>query len=271
MLAQAERRDPQRGRRDEDRRHLRALLQHPEERVPPARRQLRGGAPHPAAQPAGPRQAGWCRSRPVDASSQGAASTARRDLPRPLLPRPAQRRLRPAARADRRAARGRVPRDGAQRGEVVLLRRRRRPDVDGGEARHPDQHQPHRRGRRHRRRHDRDRLPLLPVMLSRRPHRRPGRRRPRARRSRSSTSPRCCSPPCDSRRPVLRSRSARSPERPRSPPPRSASTSPHVRRCVPTFRTSTIHSSSRAELLTPRRPGVTAWNVEQSRAGGQRS
>ena len=57
----AERRDPQRGRRDEDRRHLRALLQHAEERVPPGRWQLRGGPPHPAAQPAGPRQTARAR------------------------------------------------------------------------------------------------------------------------------------------------------------------------------------------------------------------
>ena len=65
-----------------------------------------------------------------------------RDLPRPLLPGPAQRRLRPAARAARRAARGRPQRDAAQLRAVVLLRRRRRPDVDGGEARHPDQQPP---------------------------------------------------------------------------------------------------------------------------------
>ena len=51
----AERRGAQRGRREEDRRDLPALLQHPRQRVPAARRQLRGRAPHPAAQPAGPR------------------------------------------------------------------------------------------------------------------------------------------------------------------------------------------------------------------------
>ncbi len=41
----------------EDRRHLRPLLQHDQERVPPARRQLRGAPPHAAAQPARPREA----------------------------------------------------------------------------------------------------------------------------------------------------------------------------------------------------------------------
>ena len=62
-------------------------------------------APHPAAQPAGPREAARPRS-PVRPSVAGksptkdAASTgADGHLPRPLLPRPAQRRLRPAARA----------------------------------------------------------------------------------------------------------------------------------------------------------------------------
>ena len=62
QLAGAERRDPQRrvrGRRDrrpQDRRHLPALLQHPRPRIPAAGRQLHGAAPHPAAEPAGPRQ-----------------------------------------------------------------------------------------------------------------------------------------------------------------------------------------------------------------------
>ena len=58
----SERRDPQRpvrGRRagrPQDRRHLPALLQHPGPGVPAGRRQLHRAAPHPAAQPAGPRQ-----------------------------------------------------------------------------------------------------------------------------------------------------------------------------------------------------------------------
>ena len=58
----AGRRDPGRAvrgrgdRRPQDRRHLPALLQHPRPRIPAAGRQLHGAAPHPAAQPAGPRQ-----------------------------------------------------------------------------------------------------------------------------------------------------------------------------------------------------------------------
>ena len=69
-------------------------------------------------------------------------------------------------------ARRRVHRDGAQLREVLLLRRRRRPHVDGGEHRRADQPQPHQGGRRHRRRPDRRRLPVLPGDALRRPHRR---------------------------------------------------------------------------------------------------
>ena len=92
-------------------------------------------------------------------------------LPRPVLHRPPQRRLHAAARAARDPARRRVRRDGAQLREVLLLRRRRRPDVDGGEHRRADQRQPHQGGRRHRRRPDRGRLPLLPGDALRRSHR----------------------------------------------------------------------------------------------------
>jgi len=49
VLRGAERVDDERGRRDEDRRELPALLQHPRQRVPRLRRQLRGRAPHRAA------------------------------------------------------------------------------------------------------------------------------------------------------------------------------------------------------------------------------
>ena len=62
-------------------------------------------------------------------------------------------------------------RDGAQLRALLLLRRRRRPDVDGGEHRRADQRQPHQRGRRHRRRPDRGRLPVLPGDALRRAHR----------------------------------------------------------------------------------------------------
>ena len=66
------------------RHHLRALLQHPEERVPRLRPRARGRPPHPAAQPAGPRgQADAGRRR-------GGRREALDHLPRPVLPRPAQ-------------------------------------------------------------------------------------------------------------------------------------------------------------------------------------
>ena len=51
-------------------------------------------------------------------------------------------------------------RSGVKRARL-LLRRRRRPHVDGREDRHAGEPQPHRRAPRHRRRHHRHRLPLL--------------------------------------------------------------------------------------------------------------
>ena len=65
-------------------------------------------------------------------------STGGRDGPRLVLPRPLQRGRGGAARRARRGRRG-DHRDGAQRHDDVLLRRRRRPDVDGGDPRHADQ------------------------------------------------------------------------------------------------------------------------------------
>ena len=56
-LAAAERRDVQGVQGQEGRLDLRALLQHPEERVQRVRHRARGRAPHPAAQPAGAREA----------------------------------------------------------------------------------------------------------------------------------------------------------------------------------------------------------------------
>ena len=97
-----------------------------------------------------------------------------------------------------------VRRDGAVRRTVLLLRRRRRPHVDGGADRRADQREPHPRGRRHRRRPDRRRLPVLPGDARRRADRRAEHAARPARRSRSSTWPRCCSP---------RSRASRRPGR----------------------------------------------------------
>ena len=53
-------------------------------------------------------------------------------LPRPVLPRPSQPGVQPAARAAPGAPRARVRRDGAVRRTLLLLRRRGRSYVDGG-------------------------------------------------------------------------------------------------------------------------------------------
>ena len=66
-------------------------------------------------------------------------------LPRPVLPRPPQPGLLAAARAARDPPGCRVRRDGAQLRALLLLRRRWRAHVDGGEPRRADQHEPHRR------------------------------------------------------------------------------------------------------------------------------
>ena len=63
-LRRAERRDAQRGGRDEDRRELPALLQHDRARVPRLRRPLRGRPPHRAARRAACATAA-CRRRPA--------------------------------------------------------------------------------------------------------------------------------------------------------------------------------------------------------------
>ena len=67
-----------------------------------------------------------------------------------------------------------VHRDAAAPRDVVLLRRRRCPDVDGGADRHPDQPQPHRGGAGDRCRHHRHRLPVLPGDAVRRADRQTG-------------------------------------------------------------------------------------------------
>jgi ferredoxin len=95
-------------------------------------------------------------------------------LPRPVLPRSPQPGLPAATRAAAGAARCVVRRDGAVGRTVVLLRRRRGPDVDGGEPRRADQHQPHQGGGRHGCRSDRGRVPVLPGHAVRRADRRAG-------------------------------------------------------------------------------------------------
>ena len=140
--------DAERGRRDEDRRELPALLQHARQRVPRLRRRVRGGAPHASCWPS------WSRDGRLQVERQRRGD----HLPRLVLPGPAQRRARGAAGAGR--GRRSADRDGAQRQAHVLLRRRRRAHVDGG-ARRPDQRGARPRGGRDRRRHARGRLPVL--------------------------------------------------------------------------------------------------------------
>ena len=83
-------------------------------------------------------------------------------LPRPVLPRPAQPGLHPAARDHGAGARRTGAGDAPVQGARLLLRRGRRPDVDGRAHRQADQHRADRRGARHRPGHDLDRLPVLP-------------------------------------------------------------------------------------------------------------
>ena len=162
----AERLDAERGRRDEDRRQLPALLQHARERVPGLRRPVRGRPPHGA--PRRSRQA-----RQAQAGGFGRVG----HVPRLLLPRAAQRRHRRAARPGGRGRK--AGRDGAKRQAHVLLRGRWRAHVDGG-TREGDQRGARARGGRDRRRDAGRRLPLLHDHARRR--RPPDRARPARRR-----------------------------------------------------------------------------------------
>ena len=137
---QGEHRHPDGGRGEEDRRHLPALLQHDQERVPGPRRGLRGDPPRRAARPPG-----------ADGQARPGHRLHRHGhLPRPLLPGPAQPGLRRAALGARRHPRGRAGRDEALPGAGVLLRGRGGPHVDGGDHRQAGQHGADRRGPRHR-------------------------------------------------------------------------------------------------------------------------
>ena len=173
-----------RARDAQDRHDVPALLQHPGPGVPAAGGALRGRPPHAAARHAGARGQAGARGR--------AGRRNGRHLPRPVLPGPAQRGLRRAPRPGRRRRRH-AGRDAPARRPLVLLRRRRGADVDGGEDRAADQPGPGRRGPVHRRGDDRHRLPVLPGHALRRADPAAERRAGHAR-SRSSTSPSSCSP-----------------------------------------------------------------------------
>ena len=150
--------------------------------------------------------ASWSRR----AGSPRSAGRPQGHLPRPVLPRPAQQGLHAAARgADHRprpAPAGDAPLQGAR----LLLRRRRRPHVDGGEDRQADQRRAHRGGARPRPGRRLHRLPVLHHHAVRRGDREEAVRRGPASTSRSSTSP---DPAALARRPSPPRRPRRSPHR----------------------------------------------------------
>ena len=135
----------------QDRRHLPALLQLAGPGVPAGRRRVRGHPPHAAARPAG-------RGGPAHPGHPGRPQG---DLPRPVLPRPAQQGLHAPARDPRLRPGPHHPGDAPLQGPRLLLRRRRCAHVDGGEDRQADQRRAHRGGARARPRRHLHRLPVL--------------------------------------------------------------------------------------------------------------
>ena len=84
------------------------------------------------------------------------------DLPRPVLPRPAQQGVHAAPRHPRRGARHRGHRDAPVQEPRLLLRRRRGADVDGRADRQADQHRADRGSPRPEPGHHLHGLPVLP-------------------------------------------------------------------------------------------------------------
>ena len=183
-------------RSDRDRGQLRALLQHADERGMPQLGGTTGGAPLPAAERL-VREGRLTPVAPPDGVPEGSSPnrTGTVKLPRPVLHRPPQWHLCAAAGADRRGAGRHAGRDAAQLRALVLRRRRWRADVDGGESRHPDQHDQDCRGGRST---GAGQIvvgcPFLPGDALRRAGHRAG-RGPRRRRRRGLDSRSCCWPP----------------------------------------------------------------------------
>ena len=153
----------------EGRHHLRPLLQHPQERVPRLRPRARGRPPHPAAQPAGPRGeadpgrlrcgAGASARSPTTTPATSAATTRSTPL------RASCCRCCPARRSSRWSATPSAPSAAAPAAPGCGWRRPSATRIND---------QPHQGGRRHRRRPDRRRLPVLPGDALRRADRRAG-------------------------------------------------------------------------------------------------
>ena len=155
----------------------------------------------------------------------GRAGRQERHLPRPVLPRPAQQGLHAAARGARRHPGPQSRGDAPLQGPRLLLRRRRRAVLDGGEDRQADQRRAHRRGARPGPGRHLHRLPVLHPSLtlpfswscSPTPSRpRSARARP-ARTSPCSTSRSCCASRSAPRR---RQRPPRTPQGPPGRPGR---------------------------------------------------
>ena len=159
-------------RRAQGRHLLPSLLQLVQERVPAVRRQLRGLPPHPV---------------PGSTAGVGPSRRARRrgwlerdfddHLPRSLLPRPPQRRVRGAPQPAREGRRRAPGRDGAQPQHELLLRRRRRHGLRRRAARSAREPGARPGGGRHRSGCRRGGLPVLRHDARRRRERPP--RRPR--------------------------------------------------------------------------------------------
>jgi len=148
----AEHRSAQRHGGEEDHHPVPALLQHAAERVPAARRPLRGHPPQRVPLAA--------RGGRQPRHDQRGARRAHR-LPRRLLPRSPQRHLHGAPQGHRIARWRGGARGRAQRHEEHVLRCRWRPLLDGGDGRQGRQRGALAAAARDRRQPHRDGLPVL--------------------------------------------------------------------------------------------------------------
>ena len=157
----------------------------------------------------------------------GHAGRPQGDLPRPVLPRPAQQGLHAPARDPRLRPGPLHPGDAPLQGPRLLLRRRRRAHVDGGEDRQADQRRAHRGGARARSRRHLHRLPVLHHDAQRRAEHQEAERRGQGPRRGPRRQPDPAALDGPGRRPGHRVRSRGRRRRPTTPPapaPRPRST-----------------------------------------------